>query len=227
MVAGESLASGVEFRHGVALPDLHHVECSMSSDPRSFLSLKKLIARHPEAKEFYEALADTLTERNERSAVLISVSLLEGMLQKALITKLILPEKEGLNDLFGSTAPLRAFSAKIKMGFALGLYGPQTRADLDAIREVRNAFAHSMTPIDFDTPEIINVCNRIKILDAADPGDSLSCLGVRLRYVLPVICLATEFDRIANPPLAGLGFATSNNEENIYSPADFKRAMRS
>jgi hypothetical protein len=40
------------------------------------------------------------------------------------------------------------------MGLAMGLYGPQTFDDLQRIREVRNAFAHSLWYITFSTPQV-------------------------------------------------------------------------
>lgn len=188
----------------------------MSSGPRSFLSLSKLSAQFPDTRAFYEILIDTITDRNARAATLTVVSLLEGALQKFLITKLTIPEKEGPSDLFGSGAPLRDFSSKIKMGFALGLYGPQTKADLDAIREVRNAFAHTMEPIDFDTPEVVNVCNRIVILDLSDPLGEMKDAPVRLRFLTTATCFATEFHILSAPKLHSFGLALSGMDDTFW-----------
>jgi hypothetical protein len=48
------------------------------------------------------------------------------------------------------------------MAFVLGLIGPETRKDLDYVREIRNAFAHAKNIISFDTPEVVTVCARLK-----------------------------------------------------------------
>ena len=41
------------------------------------------------------------------------------------------------------------------MGQAIGLYGQQTRRNLDIIRAIRNAFAHAKRPISFGDDELI------------------------------------------------------------------------
>jgi len=48
-----------------------------------------------------------------------------------------------------------SFANKIIMGQAIGLYGQQTRRNLDIIRAIRNAFAHAKRPISFGDDELI------------------------------------------------------------------------
>ena len=62
--------------------------------------------------------------------------------------------KDGPKDLFGPMKPLSTFSAKIRMGFALKLYGERTFDDLELLRKLRNLFAHGKLAIDFNTPEV-------------------------------------------------------------------------
>ncbi|MHB1206591.1 MAG: DUF4145 domain-containing protein [Rhodospirillaceae bacterium] len=47
------------------------------------------------------------------------------------------------------------------MAYALGVIDRRTRSNLDYIREVRNACAHSSKPISFRTPEVKAVANLI------------------------------------------------------------------
>jgi len=51
------------------------------------------------------------------------------------------------------------------MAYALKVIGRISRADLDIIRFLRNEFAHSRIPFDFNTPEVRAVCDKIKIVD--------------------------------------------------------------
>jgi DNA-binding MltR family transcriptional regulator len=69
-------------------------------------------------------------------------------------------EKDGPKDLFGPMKPLSGFSAKIRMGFALGLYGERTFHDLELLRELRNLFAHGKLAIDFNTPDVKRAINQ-------------------------------------------------------------------
>lgn len=199
----------------------------MSSQPKSFLSLTKLAAQFPEDSAFFELLIDTVTERNERAAVLAVVSLLEGALQKSLTTEFLPDSKGKLEYMFGSGAPLRPFSAKIRIGFALKVFGPNTRDNLDAIREVRNSFAHTMSPISFDTPEVANVCKRITILDLSDPRDIMKNAPTRSRFVTTAVCFASEFFLIAHPRAPGVDTFAEAVSPNSLWWSHFKRAMAS
>lgn len=47
------------------------------------------------------------------------------------------------------------------MSAALAILDPEERKACDRIRSVRNALAHSIKVIDFDTPEVANECARL------------------------------------------------------------------
>ena len=56
--------------------------------------------------------------------------------------------------------PLSTFSAKIRMGFAMKLYGERTFDDLELLKKLRNLFAHGRLAIDFNTPEVKSAINQ-------------------------------------------------------------------
>jgi hypothetical protein len=66
----------------------------------------------------------------------------------------------------------RTFSGKIKIAYAEKIIGPITHSDLYFIKELRNAFAHSRRPFDFQTPEVVAVCNKLKVPYLQDSSDS-------------------------------------------------------
>ena len=67
-----------------------------------------------------------------------------------------------LEDLFfGRNALLSPFSARIRIGRAIGVYDSSFRAILDTIRRVRNVFAHSIRPITFDHTLVTQACNQL------------------------------------------------------------------
>jgi hypothetical protein len=51
--------------------------------------------------------------------------------------------------------PLYSFNSKIVVGYALGIYDQGMRSDLDIVRKIRNAFAHSKRAIQFDHPAVV------------------------------------------------------------------------
>jgi hypothetical protein len=92
----------------------------------------------------------------DRSVAIIGSSLVEKALEIAILGKFIPLGDEARKRLFEyeHRGPLCDFSARIKVAGALDLIGPKTQADLDLLREVRNAFAHSPTLLKFSTPEV-------------------------------------------------------------------------
>jgi hypothetical protein len=86
-----------------------------------------------------------------RSAVLLSASLIDTVLGGAIREKMRpLTDKEQEEIFFGE-GPLSTFSSRIKVAYALNVFGKRTRHDLDALRKIRNDFAHSVEKIEFDS----------------------------------------------------------------------------
>lgn len=77
-----------------------------------------------------------------------------------------------VEDVFSYRGAAGSFGAKVQLAFALNLIGPTTRGDLDVIRELRNAFAHSRMPMDFELSAVREVCSHLKMPDR--PGVFLS-----------------------------------------------------
>lgn len=183
----------------------------MTSDPRSVQSLRKLTSSYPDSVKLDDLLSDAIQDPNEMAAVLMIGSLLDSTLQKFILARFPRPPDDIKGDMFGSGSPLREFSSKIKIGYAMGLYGPKTRKDLDSIREVRNNFAHTLQPINFETTEVINVCKRIKFLNRAhDEGEIFKWdLSPRGRFQMNAAFLtilfhggATDIDWLQTAPHA-------------------------
>ena len=83
-------------------------------------------------------------------------------MKDAILTRVRTEVKEDPDYLFGPNTPARSLSAKIRIGFSLGVFDEFIRDDLECIREVRNAFAHTMLDITFATEQVTNVCARLK-----------------------------------------------------------------
>jgi hypothetical protein len=102
----------------------------------------------------------------DRAAALIVATLLEQALETAISTHFIQLEDADKNRLFigsggGDDGLLATFSARIQMGFALGIYGPDMRSDLQTIQIIRNVFAHTRRHLDFTSPEVASACNEL------------------------------------------------------------------
>jgi DNA-binding MltR family transcriptional regulator len=101
---------------------------------------------------------------NDRAIALTLTAQLEQFLESAISSHFEIDENEG-RKLFDDNVdgPLSTLSRKIAIGYALGVYGSNMKTDLNFIRQIRNAFAHSKKHLDFDTPEIRAILNHINL----------------------------------------------------------------
>jgi DNA-binding MltR family transcriptional regulator len=141
---------------------------TVGKTPASLSSLKKLIKQTPNLQELYELLGHMQSDAHDRGAALTAGAILEGALKEALVTRFDHSLKTEPDYLFSHNAPLGTFSAKIRLGRATGIFEKDAADDLDCIREVRNAFAHTMFRLSFTTREITTACARLKKVDRVE-----------------------------------------------------------
>ncbi len=139
--------------------------------------------------------------RNDRGAALLLAANLENSLQIAIERRLAIAETHRTILFVDEASPLRRFSAKIRMGYALGLFGGGLKSNLDLVRMIRNVFAHAASPVHFSTPEVMGACAYLTMLvsveaNKVNPADSktvgqerftLVCkrMSAHLRFVPP------------------------------------------
>ncbi len=104
---------------------------------------------------------------SDRAAVILQASNVENILESLLQTKMRRPLSNDLRDrMFDGNGPLSTFSHKIMLGYAINLYGPVFRHDLDLIRELRNGFAHVRLPMTWTSPEVAGMCQHLQLPDS-------------------------------------------------------------
>jgi hypothetical protein len=135
----------------------------MISRRRTSEALTQLTRRAPSTIEFLEVLSELHSE-SERSAAIIGAAFVEDALQRALLSRMRSPlSSDDRRRLFGANGALSSFSGKIMIAYATHLLGPETRDDLDCIREIRNAFAHTVGSLSFETPQIAAHCAHLRL----------------------------------------------------------------
>ncbi len=155
---------------------------SRGNNPKT--AVRSLMHKVPDENELWKLLLGlgdlSLGEQaNSRTAAIFGGAYLEHALMHAITAHLHTdPDMPGFDFLFNADeAPLRDFSARIKMAKALGIMGIKDYRDLESIRAIRNLFAHSKALIDFSTPEVIKLCDRLSVvqdLELADMGIELN-----------------------------------------------------
>jgi hypothetical protein len=109
------------------------------------------------------ASVEELETQSDRGVAIMGGAFVEERIRQAILHRLRPLSKTMRDRLFNGDKPLSSFAAKIDLGFALGLYGPATRADLDRVRRVRNIFAHELAPCDFARADIKDLVEKISI----------------------------------------------------------------
>jgi DNA-binding MltR family transcriptional regulator len=125
-------------------------------------ALQKLVNSEPQIRHIHRLFTEMFKSRNSRGAAILIASYVENSLETALFRRLDVSEKFR-RRLFGINGPLGTFAHKIKIALALNIIGPETMANLEHVREIRNAFAHSKISISFRTKQIEDVCALLKI----------------------------------------------------------------
>jgi hypothetical protein len=116
-------------------------------------ALRARLKRRPTEEEV-DTIFHEMTTDSDRGSALLAASMIEDVLKGAIAFHLRPLSESEESDLFQGTSPLSTFSAKIKIAYAMGIIGKNSRHDLETIKEVRNAFAHGIHVLKFDDPEI-------------------------------------------------------------------------
>lgn len=133
-------------------------------------SLKNLLKKTPTVEDINAAIAEVRTD-GPRGSVLLGCALIEDVLRGLILQRTISLKSAEYDQLFRGNGPLASFSAKIKLAYALHFIGPETRADLDKLRELRNAFAHTQLILNFETPEVVSLINGFNWLSTLSQDD--------------------------------------------------------
>ncbi len=133
----------------------------MTSDPAYLRAFKNFAKRLPTLEE-REAMETEFYGESDRACGVLHASWVEQVLETA-IRRRLRPNLS--NRMFDFEGPVGTFSAKIMMGYALGLFGSKTNHDLLLIRTIRNEFAHCQLPLRFDLPEVKVVCDHLIVPD--------------------------------------------------------------
>jgi DNA-binding MltR family transcriptional regulator len=114
------------------------------------------LSRLPPEYDDIIALNDAfLREQQPITTAILGAVMVEHELERLIRSKLKHQDNETWKMLIADNGPLRSFYTKIAMGYALGIYDKNMRGDLNIVRSIRNAFAHSKKLIQFDDLAVI------------------------------------------------------------------------
>ena len=132
-------------------------------------ALAQLSRRKPTQIDLLNVIAE-IDGESDRAVALIRSALVEAALERALLNRMRPLNSADRRRLFGLDAPLSSFAGKTAIAYAIRLIGSSTRDDLDCVREIRNAFAHTIIYIDFSTKEVADHCGHLQLPGRFPPG---------------------------------------------------------
>jgi DNA-binding MltR family transcriptional regulator len=158
-------------------------------------SLKDLSRLLPEEQERVNHIIQ-LAIHADHTAAITSVACLEQAFKTAISRHLrqnISPDDEKRIFEYSSNGMLATLDSRIKMSYALGIIEADERDDLDTIRNIRNAFAHSGSIITFMTGNIPALVSSLKIFNRKYMNDGLHQLETKRKFIFAV---ATYYVRL-------------------------------
>lgn len=113
--------------------------------------------------EIFGQLSVQFVDESDRAVALLAAAYLDDLLMQRLDKELQIDNEGERDDIFkGPSAPMSTFSARTMMAYALRLITKEERSDLNLIRKIRNAYAHQLLGLNFDTDEIASRCRSLK-----------------------------------------------------------------
>ena len=157
--------------------------------------------------DIHSLLKEALTA-SDRSAAILLASFVERILEFTISRLLPNQDEATLKALKGRDGPLNGFFSKIYLAYAMGIIPDYIRDELDAIRRIRNTFAHSALRINFETPAIMEECKKFKRIDLSgqdEDGDLRKFMNLsepRSAFSLTCFtCFLFLLFRVSNPKI--------------------------
>lgn len=121
------------------------------------------LRRRPPTVQEVIALSNEMYDAHPTATAILGAATVEHDLDEALRSRLARRDEVLWHKLTGDNGPLGTFSRKIQIARALGAIDEATQHNMDIVRNIRNAFAHSKRLLNFDHEGIAVELDRIKI----------------------------------------------------------------
>lgn len=142
---------------------------------------------------------ELLSSPSDRSCVIVAVSYLDELLMEIIKLFITVPtKKEDNNKLFEGYGPLSSFNSKVVIAYRLGLISEYEYQSLQAIRKIRNNFAHRL---DFQKLDTIK--------------DKLQTIIPNRSLLPPEVILAPKYEN-QKAPLPDIPIIDINSARDIF-----------
>ncbi|MDR3544076.1 MAG: hypothetical protein P4L69_24435 [Desulfosporosinus sp.] len=108
----------------------------------------------------YLITSQAMAQESDRGCAIIGTAYLDILLRSS-IEHQIRPMADLRQKLFENRGAMQDFSARITIAYAFKIIGHGAYADLNIMREIRNAFAHGAEVLSFDRDDIGELCRAL------------------------------------------------------------------
>ncbi len=116
---------------------------------------------HEDDLKYLSEFLEEFQAETDRGAALVGAALLDERLARLIRSHMC--EVNDVGDLLDSgSAPLGTLSARIKLAYCLGLITKIEFEECNAIRKIRNAFAHHAHGLRFSSQEVSKLCEGLR-----------------------------------------------------------------
>jgi DNA-binding MltR family transcriptional regulator len=134
-------------------------------------------------------IIDEIQSQSDRGAATLAGGILSEYLKLAILKSFESTSKRRQEKMFSGYGPLSTFAARIEIAYSLKVFHEKIYDYLIIIKSIRNEFAHSIQPTNFQSEEIKKLCAKLNL------GDDLMTIHARnperAQYLQAVvICLA-------------------------------------
>ena len=159
-----------------------------------------------------EATLSALQDESDRGVMLLVATQLEDALTHYVSVRLdglTIAEREGF---LGPDGPAGAFGVKIKLAAGMKIIHRRAYDALEVVRHIRNASAHALHPITFDTPIVKQAVLALLPPDERDKVKDQNAEFVRLIFRMACLEILNSFARLDGPG-GGLQLLTRDPDE--------------
>lgn len=104
-----------------------------------------------------------IMEGSDRVVAIVGGALVEEVLAR-LLREFLRQDEKVLDQAFGFSKPIGTFSAKVDLGYLLGVYGKEVHQDLHCLRRIRNEFAHKLNTT-FKTQKLADLAKNLYLVE--------------------------------------------------------------
>jgi hypothetical protein len=189
------------------------------------MSKKKARPPLPDLMNF-SIRVEGLQYKSPTELVILSMAYVDKALELALVAKLEALEGGVRYALFeASNGPLRSLAGKMELARALGIVGPNAHKDMQALRQIRNAFAHRFDDPSWADPDMDALIQRL-VLDHQTLNEDLpdaELQTIAVGQVIPLIggaAIDTNVHDLITDEDGRIGFFCRNSPaENVTDPS--------